>query len=209
LFVVGETRYGMMQYRRNDRPVGICLDRYGEYLQRFIDLLADFLRPGMAVIETAPGIGAHSVPLASILGAAGHLMLYEQDRVSTSVLRQNLHIAGAINVTIMPEADQFEGLDDLGLRSLDLLKVNGMRHGETLGRSDSTLQRLRPFVFLESRDPSCFDAALPQLEPLDYRVQCMAVPYYDPNNFRANSADELEGAQTFAILAIPRERDPC
>jgi hypothetical protein len=205
LFVVGEARYGMMQYRRNESPVGISLDRYGEYLQRVLELLGRLLRPGMVMVETSAGIGAHSVPLASMLGTAGHLMLYEQDAVSRQVLDQNLQITGATNVTIMRSGERFDGLDDLGLRCLDLLKVNAMRDDETLDRSMATLRKLRPSVFLESHDIARFDAA--RLEVLDYSVQRMAIPYYDPNNFRADSTDVFEGRQTFGILAIPRERD--
>jgi hypothetical protein len=207
MFVVGETRYGMMQYRRDDVPVGICLDRYGEYLQPVLDRLGRFLCPGMVVLETAAGVGAHAVPLASMLGAAGQLMLYEQDSVARRVLHQNLQIAGAANVTIMREGDRFDGLDDLGLRRLDLFKMNGMRHGEVLGRSSSTLRNLRPFVFLESGDRTCFDPVSSQLEALDYTVQSMVVAYYDPNNFRGNSADSLEGRHTYTMLAIPSERN--
>jgi hypothetical protein len=82
-----------------------------------------------------------------------------------------------------------------------------MRHGEVLGRSSSTLRNLRPFVFLESGDRTCFDPVSSQLEALDYTVQSMVVAYYDPNNFRGNSADSLEGRHTYTMLAIPSERN--
>lgn len=207
MFVVGETRYGMMQYRRDDLPIGLSLDRFGEYLQPVIDLFGAFLRPGMAVVETAAGIGAHSVPLASTLGSAGRLMLYEQDYVLRCVLQQNLRVTNATNVTIMRDTDRFDGLDELGLRRLDLFKVNGMRHGETLDRSIAALRMLRPFVLLESGDRSSFATSSPQLAALDYTIKCMAVPYYDPNNFRGNTAGDFEGRRTFVMLAIPHERD--
>jgi len=149
------------------------------------------------------------VPLCSMLGAAGHMMLFEENPVSSRVLHQNLQIAGAANVTIMRERDRFHGLDELGLRRLDLVKVNGLADGETLHESNATLRKLHPLVFLESPERSRLDIVRPQLEALDYTIRCIAIPYYDPNNFRANRTDAFEGRHTFGMLAIPREPDVC
>jgi hypothetical protein len=178
-------------------------------LQTVLEILGRFLRPDMAVIETAAGIGAHAVPLSSMLGAAGHLMLYEENPISRRVLHHNLQIAGAANVTIMRERDRFYGLDELGLRRLDLVKINGLGDGETLDGSNATLRKLRPLVFLESPERSRLDTVRPQLEALDYTIRCIAIPYYDSNNFRRACTDTFEGRDTFAMLAIPRERDVC
>jgi hypothetical protein len=207
LFIVRDTRYGMMQYRPDDVPVGICLDRYGEYLQPALDALQHLLRPGMVVFESAAGIGAHSVPLACLLGPSGHLMVYEEDDVSRRVLEQNLHIAGAANVTMMRVTHCPGALDDLGLRKLDLFKANRCQGRVALEGAMGTLRALRPAVLLENADPATFTGASSQLEALDYSFRCLAMPYFDPQNFRGSGVDVLQGRRSFAVLAIPRERD--
>jgi tetratricopeptide (TPR) repeat protein/precorrin-6B methylase 2 len=205
LFIVGETRYGMMQYRPDDVPVGRSLDRYGEYLQPALDALDHFLRPGMVVFESAAGIGAHSVELAYMVGPSGHLMLYEEDELSRRVLEQNLRTARAANVTIMRLASS--ALDDLGLRNLDLFKVNAGHHRGLLEGAIRTLRTLRPAVFLENADRASVMAVASQLQSHDYSVQCLAIPFFDPNNFRGNPLDVFEGRQTHAVVAIPHERN--
>jgi len=208
LFVVGETRYGMMQYLPDDLPIGRCLHLYGEYLQHALEALERFLRPGMVIFESASGIGAHSVPMAGIIGATGHLILDEEEALSRRVLQHNLRIAGARNVTVLPPALRPQAVDDLGLHRLDLFKMNRVRNRGTLKQATRTLETLRPAVFLESSDRSNLMDLPSRLQALDYDVQVLTVPYFDANNFRGLRADAFEDQGTFVMLAIPRERDP-
>jgi hypothetical protein len=207
LFVVGETRHGMMQYLPDDLPVGQCMDLYGEYLQPALALLERIVRPGMVVFEASPGIGAHSVPIARMVTASGHVILDEQDVLSRRVLQHNLRIAGAANVTVLPAAHASQAVDDLGLRRLDLFKANRVHDRGALQHVTRTLHTLRPAVFLESTDQSNFVDACSQLQSLDYDVRILTIPYFEASNFRRSRVDPFQDQGTFVIVAIPRERE--
>jgi hypothetical protein len=135
------------------------------------------------------------------------LILLEEEALSRRVLQHNLRIAGATNVTVLPPARGPQVVDDLGLRQLDLFKVNQVRNRGILQNLPRTLETLRPAVFLESGDPSNFADAAPPLQALDYDVRTMRVPYFDANNFLGRPEDVFQDQATFVFLAIPRERE--
>ncbi len=230
LFAIAETRHGLLQYRPDDTPAGKSLDWYGEYLQAELDLLASLLGPGMTVIEVGAGIGAHSVVLAALLGADGHLMLYESDPVSRHVLQQNLSVAGATNVTIMrgmigaspgeqmragaasesPGSTQARGtetLDDLGLARLDLLKVNASAGPDVLRGIQQVLCGLRPSLLVATRDHLALADAADRVRNVGYRCWRLATPLFNPGNFNRRSDDIFEGQAMLAMLALPEEKE--
>ena len=61
------------EWRRTARSIAW----YGEFLQPHLDLLARLIGPDDHLVEVGSGIGAHAIPLAKMLGAKGHIFLYE------------------------------------------------------------------------------------------------------------------------------------
>ncbi len=61
----------------NDRFVGKALECYGEWAPTEIDLLSQFLKPGMNVIECGANIGAQSVYLGELIAPDGQLYCFE------------------------------------------------------------------------------------------------------------------------------------
>ena len=68
---VAETRHGILQYRPDDGDVGKALGWYGEWREGELELLASWIRPGSWVLEVDAGVGAHAVPLSTMLARVG------------------------------------------------------------------------------------------------------------------------------------------
>lgn len=77
-------RYGPMLFNRFDSYVGRSFDLYGEHCEAEAALLRSLLRPGDTVVEAGANIGAHTIAMAQILGAAGRLIAFELQPSSSS-----------------------------------------------------------------------------------------------------------------------------
>lgn len=87
-------RYGMMLYNVNDMYIGTMLDLYGEFSDEEDDVFRQIIRPGMTVVEAGANIGAHTVPIAQIVGAKGRVLAFEPQRSVFQILCSNLALNG-------------------------------------------------------------------------------------------------------------------
>jgi FkbM family methyltransferase len=91
-------RHGRMLFNLNDVYIGTMLDLYGEYCEGELDIFRQILRPGMTTIEVGSNIGAHTVPIAQVIGPGGKVFAFEPQRAVFQVLCANLAINGIENV---------------------------------------------------------------------------------------------------------------
>lgn len=91
-------RHGPMLYNAHDRYVGGSLDAYGEFSEAEVELFAQLLRPGMTALDVGANIGAHTVPMARLVGPGGRVVAYEPQRVVFQTLCANLALGGVENV---------------------------------------------------------------------------------------------------------------
>ncbi len=212
---VAETRVGIVQYWPDDAPAGTSIERYGEYRQLELELLARWIAPGATIIEVAAGIGIHALALASEVGASGHLLLDEADPLRRQVLEQNLRANGVANFTLIagnrdaPKAAQVPGygtIDDLRLESLDWIKINGGADAmRILEGAAATLWRLRPKLFVVARDSQMLDALAARARDSGYQAFKVETPLFNPDNFNSRTTDVFDGETALALLAIPEE----
>lgn len=99
---LSESRHGPMLYLKGDRVVGASLAQYGEYSEREFDLLRQLVRPGDMVAEVGANIGAHTVPLARLVGREGAVFAFEPQRIIFQILCANLVLNGLRNVLAHP-----------------------------------------------------------------------------------------------------------
>ncbi|HEX3367161.1 FkbM family methyltransferase [Phenylobacterium sp.] len=97
------TRHGPMIGLATDRYITRSLEVYGEYCPEEWRLLAQVVKPGMAVVEVGANIGTHSVPLARAC-APGPLYLFEPQQRVFQILCANLALNGVENAIAYPEA---------------------------------------------------------------------------------------------------------
>jgi hypothetical protein len=219
---VAETRGGLLQYLPDEPFVGDALAWYGEYLQLQIDFLERVVVPGSTVLEVGAGIGAHALALAQMVGAEGHLMLYEDDAGKRRILGQNLGLHKISQVTVMRrrlgqqrevesgerERPEQETLDDLQLERLDWIKINDSGRLEgVIGGGSETLWRLRPKLMLSGMDQMHVKQLAITVKDYGYRCWENDTPLYNPENFNRRESSIFGSQFVPMLLAIPEEID--
>ena len=91
-------RHGLTLYNKHDQYIGRSLERYGEFSQLEVELFEQLLRPRQLVVEAGANIGAHTVPLARLVGESGRVHAFEPQRVVFQTLCANVALAGLTNV---------------------------------------------------------------------------------------------------------------
>jgi len=86
-----------MLYNVNDTHVGRSLDQYGEWCEAEVELFARLLRPGDTVLDAGSNIGAHTIPLARLVGTRGTVVAFEPQRVIFQALCANVAINSLAN----------------------------------------------------------------------------------------------------------------
>lgn len=97
------TRHGPMLALPQDQFITRCLEIYGEFSPGEWALLAQIIKPGMAVVEVGSNIGAHTVPMARAC-APGTLYAFEPQQRVFQILCANLALNGVTNVIASPDA---------------------------------------------------------------------------------------------------------
>ena len=98
VYALRQCRHGPMLFNRRDMYIGRSLDAYGEYSEAEIIVMRQLLWPGAVVVEAGANIGALTVPLARIVGAQGHVIAFEPQRLQFQILCANLALNGLYNV---------------------------------------------------------------------------------------------------------------
>jgi FkbM family methyltransferase len=97
-------RYGTMAYLKRDVYVGRSLDLYGEYSEAEAGLFRQLLRTGDIAIDIGANIGAHTIPMAQLVGPTGAVYAFEAQRVVFQIMCGNLALNEIGNVHAFPSA---------------------------------------------------------------------------------------------------------
>jgi FkbM family methyltransferase len=93
-----QTRHGPLLYNRHDVYIGRSLEEYGEFSEGEVELFRQLLKPGDVVVEAGANIGAHTVPLAQLVGRDGLVHAFEPQRIVHQTLCANVALNGLANV---------------------------------------------------------------------------------------------------------------
>jgi FkbM family methyltransferase len=91
-------RHGTMMYLRNDVYIGRSLDDYGEYSEPEVELFRQFLGKGDVALDVGANIGAHTIPLAHLVGPGGLVYAFEPQRILFQILCGNVALNELSNV---------------------------------------------------------------------------------------------------------------
>ncbi|XGV98016.1 MAG: FkbM family methyltransferase [Leptolyngbya sp. BL-A-14] len=91
-------RHGTFLYNRNDLYIGRSLELYGEWSEGEVSLFQPLIRPGDTVVEVGANIGTHTVFFAKAVGAKGHVLAIEPQRIVFQTLCANLALNSITNV---------------------------------------------------------------------------------------------------------------
>ncbi len=93
-----ESRYGPMLYPPKDEYVGRSFKEYGEFSQDEMDLFTRLISPGSIVLDIGANIGAHTIPLAQLVGSGGVVVAFEPQPILHRILCANLVLNSIPNV---------------------------------------------------------------------------------------------------------------
>jgi len=79
-----------MTFDSRDKWLGRSLDLYGEWSEPEVDLYRRIVKPGDTVVEVGANIGAHTLPLAQLVGEDGSIIAFEPDHGNFDVLTENM-----------------------------------------------------------------------------------------------------------------------
>lgn len=87
-----------MLVNRHDIYIGRSILELGEFSEGEVDLFRQVVRPGGLVFEAGANIGAHTVPLAKMVGPSGRVVAVEPQRVVFQTLCANIALSSLTNV---------------------------------------------------------------------------------------------------------------
>ena len=93
------TCHGEMYVIKADAVIGRSLVEYGEWTQSEMAIIAQLIRPGMVVVDVGANVGTHTLALAKLVGAGGHVVALEPQPFVFRLLSANLLLNGCRNVT--------------------------------------------------------------------------------------------------------------
>ncbi len=88
-----------MLVNRHDIYIGRSIIELGEFSEGEVELFRQVLRPGSLVVEAGSNIGAHTLPLAKLVGPAGHVWAFEPQRIVFQTLCANMALNSVLNVS--------------------------------------------------------------------------------------------------------------
>lgn len=91
-------KHGKMLVNRHDIYIGRSILELGEFSEGEVDLFRQVVRVGGFVLEAGANIGAHTVPLAKMVGPTGRVIAIEPQRVVFQTLCANLALNSITNV---------------------------------------------------------------------------------------------------------------
>jgi FkbM family methyltransferase len=104
MLAIRRCRYGTMMYLRQDMYVGRSFAEYGEYSEGEVALFRQWLRPGDVALDIGANLGAHTLPLAQLVGPAGAVFAFEPQRILFQILCGNVALNEIGNVRALPFA---------------------------------------------------------------------------------------------------------
>ncbi len=139
---IAVTRHGLMLCLNQDAGVGALLLRFGEYYEGEVTLFERLVTPGMVVVEAGANIGAHTLPLAKLVGDKGRVLAFEPQRAVFQILNANLAMNAIGNVHAYHEGLGAQA-GSLRVPVMDYAEVNNVG-GVALGAEGGDVVAIKP-----------------------------------------------------------------
>jgi FkbM family methyltransferase len=195
MLAIRRCRHGTMMYLRNDVYIGRSLNDYGEYSEPEVDLFRQFLKLGDVAFDIGANIGAHTIPMAQIVGPSGSVYAFEPQRIVFQILCGNIALNELGNVEALQKGvgrsshrNRIVALDYGAQNNYGGLSIGGDRGEkvEIIAIDDLELSRIRLIkIDIEGMELEAIRGAKNTIE------RCRPVLYVE--NDRAEKSTELVG----------------
>lgn len=102
--VLVPARYGHMIVNENDVYLGRSFLEYGEFSEGEVEMFRAMILPGDMVVEVGANFGAHTIPLARIVGESGSVIAFEPQRIPYQAMCGSIALNSLPNVITMQAA---------------------------------------------------------------------------------------------------------
>jgi FkbM family methyltransferase len=225
-----------MSFHPNDHYIGRALHLYGEYSQSEAQLLAAALEPGDTVIEAGANIGGLTAAIADRVGPAGSVIAFEPQPHYFALLnfnvggRENVIVREEALGATEVDAIEIEGISLDAIHapgwtgsgrkhlvfqatidrleadpSLIKIDVDGQEL-DILKGAEATIQRARPFLYVENDKPAKYPDLLSWIEARGYRIYQHYAPLFNPNNYAGYRVNVFGNIVSAMIFCVPKER---
>ena len=96
-----DCKWGTFSYYEDDLAIGQMIEMYGEYSDYEVEAFKKIVKEGDVVLELGANIGAHTVPLAKLVGDTGQVFAFEPGHDTYAMLHRNVnqnHLAHIVRV---------------------------------------------------------------------------------------------------------------
>lgn len=85
-----DTPFGSISYYKNDDPIGVALERYGEWAGVELAFISRCIKKGDVVIDIGANIGTHTIAFSRMVGDSGFVYSFEPQPDVFSLLAKNI-----------------------------------------------------------------------------------------------------------------------
>lgn len=219
------TRHGAIVATNGEDTVARSLRTYNEWVVEELDTIGAVIDEGSVVLEYGAEYGAHTLWLSHLVGRNGQVHVAEGRRMGLIALCTTVGVNQLTNVyplhavlgkgtesvellaqgELPSERTRSLRLDDLGLESLQLIKLNvsgSLLDVVTGGRE--TLRRHRPAVYFRLSSMDAAAVEITALKDLGYRCWSHLPYLHNPNNAAGAKANIFPGWVHQNVIAVHR-----
>lgn len=178
--VLKKTRNGLVTYDKSN-DISVSLDTYGEYAEHEIQVFKQIIKTGNLILDINADIGYHSICFSRMTGENGTVLSFESNSDNYMKLVSNIALNSLSNVypsKLSFDTDEFS-IDQLGIQSCKLIRINSNTPEQTLQGSIKTLQKCKPVLYLHTLD----EDTKTLLTEINYYTKKLEINLFNPNNY--------------------------
>jgi len=207
-----KTRYSPNFAYTADDVAGVELEKYGEYRQREINLLANLIEEdntATVVWDVGAGCGVHTLALSR---HAAIIVAFEHNKDKAHALGMNTtgKLGPGIKVVTDHIGDGKENTHKLDGYLMKMPEPSIVRIGtdnsiDALRGAKALMLIVKPVMFINVQELDSIADHYKILDKLDYKLWWYGCPSYNENNYKQVTEEMVDNPLSFSILAIHKD----
>ena len=204
-----KTRYSPNFAYTADDVAAVELEKYGEYRQREINLLANLIAEddtATTVWDVGAGCGVHTLALSR---HAAIVVAFEHNKDKAHALGMNTTGKLGPNIKVVTEhigsgKDNTHKLDGFLMKTPEpsIVRIANGNSLDALKGAKALMMIVKPIMFIDVHGLESIAEHYKILQKLDYKLWWYGCPEYNENNYKEVSEEVVDNPLSFSILAI-------